>query len=374
MWKRFGLLVCFVFLGLSGLSEDANALEITDVDYSTVIGSGATYGYNDNPGLTLNTYGSLIQNGNTEGRRITIPQDTTWGNVRSVYMSLGSKQIPENSLVSFDIRYVVPNYSESIYYSNVEFSRGIMLSQQCTVLGQSQHSSSSESASEIQCHYLALTDSIMEVNPVEIIGNIMTLSPNGATIFTPGRIAYATLGTSAGGGSSQDYNQQLNNIRYLQQDQYNRLVDILSNLNDLEDGQLTPTQVETALDNALNDALDEEKNQIQDASDDAQDAADEAQDTVESDTATITQQIGNIIGAITDTPATNCEINGNMGNVNLGTMNMCQGMPQEIRTRIGYITSGVLALAILRLAYSLVQAYVAYITSFTGGNDTQNGV
>lgn len=374
MWKRFGLLVCCAFLVLFGISENANALEVGEVDYRTVNTSRATYRYQDNPGYQWSTTGSLIQNGRVPGRRIDIgTTNNVWGNVDGVYLDLGSSYVPENSLVSFDIRFVVPNYTESVYYSNVSLADGIMLSEQCTVTAEAEHSSTSTSAAEIQCHYLGITGSYSAGNgwnPIGISGNVLTLSPDGARIFTPDKVYYATLTASAGGGgSSQDYNQQLNNIRYLQQDQYNRLVDILSNLNDLESGQLTPAQVETSLNNALNDAMDAEKEEIQDAADDAQDAVDDAQDTIESDTASITDQIGTIIGIIKDTPATNCNINGNMGNVNLGTMDMCQGVPQSIRDIIVYVASGVLVLAILRLAYSLVKVYLGYLQSYTGGNE-----
>lgn len=349
MWKRFGLLVCCAFLGLFGISENANAYNIDSADYYSWSTTSSRVYTLDPDYWALNEadgQGGIARHGSFSG-----------GGLNYLHLC-PSGTIPANSIMTFTITARLSGKYATVPLTSSDSRVGI-LNASYGEYGVSTYSFYSDSN---------ISDCIDFGVGKNYEGS--TLYWNGAVSFYVSRMSGVVISDSGGSGSGGSYNSVLNDIKYLNQDQYNRLVDILSNLSALRNGQITSSQIE----DAVEQAQESEKDQIQDASDDAQDAADEAQDTVESDTATITQQIGNIIGAITDTPATDCEINGNMGNVNLGTMNMCQGMPQEIRTRIGYITSGVLALAILRLAYSLVQAYVAYITSFTGGNDTQNGV
>ena len=357
MWKRFGLLVCCAFLVLYGLSENASALELGQSGFTNWNTSNSRVYTNDPDWWALS---------DSDGQGGVYRSFTSVQGGEIDYLRLcPTGSIPANSLFTFSI---IAKLSNS--FTNMPLSGG---SDQ-TLLNSSYGDHGTNT-------YTFYTSSIIDDCvwfPVGGTRNDNLILMNSALIHVT-RPTWIRI-TDDGGISSTDLNNQLNQIRYLQQDQYNRLVDIISNIDEanetLEDilDKIDGLSMSGSVEEGMDAANENVKDQVQDASDEAESAADDAQDTVESDTATITQQIGNVIGAITDTPATNCEINGNMGNVNLGTLNMCQGMPQEIRTRIGYITSGVLALAILRLAYSLVQAYVAYITSFTGGNDTQNGV
>lgn len=115
-------------------------------------------------------------------------------------------------------------------------------------------------------------------------------------------------------------------------------------------------------------------NQQQDAGEQAQSDGNQASNQAQSDadqaTATIFQTLGDIVGAFKDTPATDCTINGDLGHVNMGTLNFCQGEIGPLRP----IIRAVLYLAMSVATYKILMWVVGAIAGLvnwvqTGGKE-----
>lgn len=171
----------------------------------------------------------------------------------------------------------------------------------------------------------------------------VALAPN--ELYRMGGIAlYGVAGANA------DYSSQISDIIRQNEAIISKLGD--SNVND-----------QTII-NAINNQTQTERTEIENAASDAESAAESAGEEAESATQSLIGTAQSIIGAITETPATNCQINMNLGNINLGTMDFCKMWPQQIRDIINNITTIVLVIAVLLISYNLVQIYVAYITDY----------
>lgn len=143
--------------------------------------------------------------------------------------------------------------------------------------------------------------------------------------------------------SGTDYTGSLNNIN-------TGITNLNSKLN----------QTNNKIDSIQN-SLDEAKSDTQDAQADAEDTGDDA--TTDSQTAT-TNLLGVItqaVTAISSVSPSNCNLNGNMGNLNLGNMNMCDN---PVPTFITVIGSLLLILAIVPLAIHLFNLFISITRSF----------
>lgn len=139
-------------------------------------------------------------------------------------------------------------------------------------------------------------------------------------------------------------------------DYTNQLDDILEAIN----GISTSTEIEEG----MKEAMEDEKDQIQDASDEGENAANEAGEQAEDDTATITEQMGSIFEAF-ETEATDCVIPLNLGHgVNAGNLNLCSEVPQTVRNLIGYVSTAIVALVVIRLLNTIINTYLQFIESF----------
>lgn len=126
--------------------------------------------------------------------------------------------------------------------------------------------------------------------------------------------------------------------------------DINSKLDDL--GQDTAD----AINNGQADAT-------QDAADDSSTAGDSSSDDVTSATNSLLSVIGAGIGAITTASPTNCRINGDMGNLDVGTIDLCAN---PVPSFIAVIGSIIAVLVVLPLVIVLFNRFISIIRSFQG--------
>lgn len=134
-------------------------------------------------------------------------------------------------------------------------------------------------------------------------------------------------------------------------------------------GTLRPlTITEYKPDNAS--VINQEQTQAgQQAQQDGQNASNQAQQQTEQQTATAFQTIGNILGAITDTPPGDCSITGNMGHLDMGNLNLCQAEIEPIRPVIRAVLYLVMALATYKIMMWVLGSIAGLINWVQTGNE-----
>lgn len=103
----------------------------------------------------------------------------------------------------------------------------------------------------------------------------------------------------------------------------------------------------------LEDHRNEDRQDMEDAQGDAEDAGQDAGQEVTEETGDMINLVGGIIGAITDTNATNCNVTANWGNLNLGQLNLCSA-PQEIRAVLQTVLGVIGVIVVLNTVHYLV--------------------
>lgn len=103
----------------------------------------------------------------------------------------------------------------------------------------------------------------------------------------------------------------------------------------------------------LEDQREEDRQDMEDAQGDAEDAGQDAGQAVTEETGDMINLVGGIIGAITDTNATNCNVTANWGNLNLGQLNLCSA-PQEIRAVLQTVLGVIGVIVVLNTVHYLV--------------------
>lgn len=86
--------------------------------------------------------------------------------------------------------------------------------------------------------------------------------------------------------------------------------------------------------------------------------------TEDSNTTSLIGLFSSFVSALSSASATNCNINGDMGNIDLGTLNLCRDNPPAIVQIIGSIF---LIAIFVPLAYFLVKRIISEVRSFTNG-------
>lgn len=112
----------------------------------------------------------------------------------------------------------------------------------------------------------------------------------------------------------------------------------------------------------------EEKTEEQ--SEEGQNNADLADSDNEQASQNVISVIGDIIGAFS-TPAGDCTLPGNLGNVDLGNVNLCTGKPPEIAQIINIVGSIIIVYACYKVARNIFRIFIA-ITAFAQGNGKGN--
>lgn len=112
----------------------------------------------------------------------------------------------------------------------------------------------------------------------------------------------------------------------------------------------------------------QDRSDVQDASDSADTNADTAQTQNEATTSNLLNLMGSFIQAL-QTPATNCQIPADLGNLNLGTIDFCTGKPTEFVPIINTISALVMSFAIYLVARHLVHSFIRITVFAQGGKE-----
>lgn len=149
----------------------------------------------------------------------------------------------------------------------------------------------------------------------------------------------------------QDISGQLNTIT-------NYLGWLNSAVNEIRNRPPAPTAQENA------DAMaDEQEERTQSASDDAQSGADDSGEEAEAATSGLISIIGGFVSAITSASPSNCNLNGNMGHLNMGLMDMC-ALP--VPTFVQIIGSIILILVCIPFVIIMFNRFISLFRSFQG--------
>lgn len=87
----------------------------------------------------------------------------------------------------------------------------------------------------------------------------------------------------------------------------------------------------------MNDKDDEDRQNMEDQQSDSQDSSDDSQEEAESTGTTLLAAFSSFVTAITNASPSNCNLLMNMGNLNLGNVNLCQLSPPPAFQAIGSI-------------------------------------
>lgn len=112
--------------------------------------------------------------------------------------------------------------------------------------------------------------------------------------------------------------------------------------------------IESAIENQREDEKEEYEQQQEEVDSGADDAGEEADQA----TSNLIDTASSIIEVIRDTPATNCNIRIQTNNFDTGNINLCDKVPQAVRTTISAIIVIPVTLGALHIAYSLVMLYL----------------
>lgn len=112
----------------------------------------------------------------------------------------------------------------------------------------------------------------------------------------------------------------------------------------------------------------EEKTEEQ--SEEGQNNADSADSDNEQASQNVISVIGDIIGAFS-TPAGDCTLPADLGNLDMGNMNLCTGKPPEIAQIINVVGSIIIVYACYKVARNIFRIFIA-ITAFAQGNGKGN--
>lgn len=270
--------------------------------------------------------------------------------------------IPAGSIFSFTLRISNNTNGKFFRYTGLSASNFVVLSENChDNVREYWDNKNFDVNDDLICRYVAYTSNAIGPavnNNLTIDGSLFNIQFPGVYELSIGKLSFVQI-TSESGGSSTDYTSLLNQI--ISQLQANNQAVTLGNiesiLENIENNQPSAQDIADAIAEA-------ELTEMEDATEDAETAAESAGEQAESATQSLIGTAQSIIGAITDTPATNCQINMNLGNINLGTMDFCTMWPQQIRDVVNNVTTIVLVIAVLLLSYNLVEIYVAYITDY----------
>lgn len=111
----------------------------------------------------------------------------------------------------------------------------------------------------------------------------------------------------------------------------------------------------------VNDTLNETKQETQDAADNSSAAGSDSSSDATSATSSLLNVIGAGIGAITTASPTNCRINGDMGNLDVGTIDLCAN---PVPAFVAVIGSIIAVLVVLPLVIILFNRFIGIIRSF----------
>lgn len=111
----------------------------------------------------------------------------------------------------------------------------------------------------------------------------------------------------------------------------------------------------------LADQQAQEQQAMNDAVEDAQDSADDSASDSSTATTSLINTIGGAVAAITGASPTNCKIDGDMGHIDMGELDLCDNPVPSYMSVIGSL---ILVLAIVPLAIHLFNLFISITRSF----------
>lgn len=112
------------------------------------------------------------------------------------------------------------------------------------------------------------------------------------------------------------------------------------------------------IESAIESAREDEKEEYEQQQEEVDSGADDAGEEADQATSNLIDTASSIIEVIRDTPATNCNIRIQTNNFDTGNINLCDKVPQAVRTTISAIIVIPVTLGALHIAYSLVMLYL----------------
>lgn len=112
------------------------------------------------------------------------------------------------------------------------------------------------------------------------------------------------------------------------------------------------------IESAIESAREDEKEEYEQQQEEVDSGADDAGKEADQATSNLIDTASSIIEVIRDTPATNCNIRIQTNNFDTGNINLCDKVPQAVRTTISAIIVIPVTLGALHIAYSLVMLYL----------------
>lgn len=109
--------------------------------------------------------------------------------------------------------------------------------------------------------------------------------------------------------------------------------------------------------------LQQEKQDVQDAADNSESAGDSSSSDAEQGTSSLISAIGSAVSVISSASPTNCRINGDMGNLDVGQIDLCAN---PVPTFIQVIGSLILILITVPLCITLFNRFIGLFRSFQG--------
>lgn len=137
---------------------------------------------------------------------------------------------------------------------------------------------------------------------------------------------------------------------------------IRSNVTGSGDAQLEFYVSDMTIYNVASDA-DREEEATQEASDQSQDAGDSSSSDAEQGSSSLISAIGGFVNAITSASPSNCNINGDMGNFDMGSIDLCAN---PVPTFVQIISSLVLIAICIPFAIIMFNRFIGMFRSFQG--------
>lgn len=110
-----------------------------------------------------------------------------------------------------------------------------------------------------------------------------------------------------------------------------------------------------------NDKDDQDRQDLQNSQDDLGDTGQDASDDAENATQSLLSIIGQFVSAVTTASPSNCLINGNMGNFNIGQIDLCAN---PVPTFVQIIGSIIAVLVIIPLCIVMFNRFIGIVRSF----------
>lgn len=328
--RKLGLLLTLLLSFV--IVDKASALGFTDVNGTYYPNGGRVYmqrhdapgdiqGFMSGNDVVFDVRQYLSSN-NLQAADVT---EITWGLNRS---------IPANSIISFSVSF--QEISLGSEYYGLDLRGAVLLSDSCK--NNEPYVYINEQHRGFSCSYTAfIKDSINSLSTLEKT-----------------RIVRASLMSSY--SSNPTYNIIVSGGAFRQLTNDSLSASDREWLESVLPDSTTVGEVEQAIDNAKESEKEEYEEQQEDVDAGAEEAGEEAEEA----TSNLIDTASTIIGAIRDTPATNCNIRIQRGGFDTGNINLCN-VPQSIRTMVGAVITIPITIAALHIVYSFLYTYLVFV-------------